>query len=298
MAEDAVVVHELTRTFGDFVAVDRVGFAVRQGEVFGFLGPNGAGKTTTIKMLNGLLAPTSGSARVAGFDVATEPEQVRTRIGYMSQRFSLYPDLTVGENIELFAGLYGVTGARYRDRRAWILRTAALEHAEGRVTGDLPLGWKQRLALGCAVVHEPPILFLDEPTSGVDPLARRQFWDLIDALARAGTTVIVTTHYMEEAALDSPARLRASLELPIYEVRTSDPVAAVGLLGAAPGVVEASLFGRAVHVMVDGTERDGAAVRAALERAGQTVRSLERVRPSLEDVFVSLVRGTGGAVVG
>jgi ABC-2 type transport system ATP-binding protein len=231
----------------------------------------------------------------------------------MSQRFSLYPDLSVSENIELFAGLYGVTGERYRERRAWILRTAGLEHAQARVTGELPLGWKQRLALGCAVVHEPPILFLDEPTSGVDPLARRQFWDLIDSLAAAGTTVIVTTHYMEEAeychrlalmnrgrliALDSPARLREAMQLPIYEVRTSDPVAAVGTLAAAPGVVEASLFGRAVHVVVDEAVLDAGGVRAALEAAGQTVRSLERVRPSLEDVFVSLVRGTGGAVVG
>jgi ABC-2 type transport system ATP-binding protein len=313
VSDDPVVVRELSKSFGDFVAVDHVSFTVTGGEVFGFLGPNGAGKTTTIKMLNGLLAPTSGAARVAGFDVATQPEEVRTRIGYMSQRFSLYPDLTVAENIELFSGLYGVTGARYRDRRAWILRTAGLEHAEARLTGDLPLGWKQRLALGCAVVHEPPILFLDEPTSGVDPLARRHFWDLIDALATAGTTVIVTTHYMEEAeychrlalmnrgrliALDSPAHLRAALELPIYEVRAGDPVAAMGALANAPGVVDASLFGRAVHVMVDEAEAGAAGVRAALESAGQSVRSVERVRPSLEDVFVSLVRGTGGAVAG
>jgi ABC-2 type transport system ATP-binding protein len=313
VAEDAVVVHELTKAFGDFVAVDRVGFSVHQGEVFGFLGPNGAGKTTTIKMLNGLLAPTSGSATVAGFDVATQREQVRTHIGYMSQRFSLYPDLLVDENIELFAGLYGVTGARYEERRAWILRTAGLEHAVAQVTGDLPLGWKQRLALGCAVVHEPPMLFLDEPTSGVDPLARRQFWDLIDALAARGTTVIVTTHYMEEAeychrlalmnrgrliALDSPARLREMLDLPIYEVRTPDPVAAMEVLIEAPGVVEAALFGRAVHVMVETGPRAEEDLRAALHTAGQPVQSLERVRPSLEDVFVSLVRGAGGAVVG
>jgi ABC-2 type transport system ATP-binding protein len=313
VSEDAIVVRQLTRTFGDFVAVDRVSFTVRAGEVFGFLGPNGAGKTTTIKMLNGLLEPTSGEARVAGFDVATEPEQIRTRIGYMSQRFSLYPDLTVAENIELFAGLYGVTGARYHERRAWILRTAGLEQAQHRVTGELPLGWKQRLALGCAVVHEPPILFLDEPTSGVDPLARRQFWDLIDTLATGGTTVLVTTHYMEEAeychrlalmnrgrliALDSPARLRSGLELPIYEVRAGDPVAAVATLAAAPGVVEAALFGRAVHVMIEQDAGGEGAIRAALQTAGQDVRGVERVRPSLEDVFVSLVRGTGGAVVG
>jgi ABC-2 type transport system ATP-binding protein len=314
---DAVVVSDLSKAFGDFVAVDRLTFGVRAGEVFGFLGPNGAGKTTTIKMLNGLLAPTSGEARVAGFDVRTHRDDVRTRIGYMSQRFSLYPDLTVSENIELFAGLYGVTGPRYRDRRAWILRTAGLEQAAARVTGDLPLGWKQRLALGCAVVHEPPILFLDEPTSGVDPVARRHFWDLIDGLAAAGTTVLVTTHYMEEAeychrlalmnrgrliALDSPAALREALRLPIYEIRTPDPLAAVSALEGVPGVVESALFGRAVHVTIEAAvgEADprGERVRAALESAGQPVRALARVRPSLEDVFVSLVRGTGGAVVG
>jgi ABC-2 type transport system ATP-binding protein len=286
---------------------------VRAGEVFGFLGPNGAGKTTTIKMLTGLLAPTGGEASVAGFDVAAAREEIRRRIGYMSQRFSLYPDLTVSENIELFAGLYGVTGARYRERRAWILETAGLEQAQDRDTGELPLGWKQRLALGCALVHEPSILFLDEPTSGVDPMARRRFWDLIDGLAVGGTTVIVTTHYMEEAeychrlalmnrgkliALDSPAGLRAGMEAPILEVRTDDAVSALALLERTPGVLEAALFGRALHVVVDASDAEGRGIRAALESAGHPVSHLARVRPSLEDVFVSLVRESGGAVVG
>jgi ABC-2 type transport system ATP-binding protein len=222
----AIRVRELTRRFGDFTAVDRVSFDVGTGEIFGFLGPNGAGKTTTIRMLTGLLSPTSGTAEVAGLDVAFRSREVRQVIGYMSQRFSLYPDLTVGENIELFAGLYGVTGDRYRQRRGWVLEMAGLDGRAGQLTGELSLGWKQRLALGCAVLHEPVILFLDEPTSGVDPLARRRFWDLIDALAAGGTTVLVSTHYMEEAeychrlalmnrarliALDSPAALRDGL---------------------------------------------------------------------------------------
>jgi ABC-2 type transport system ATP-binding protein len=222
----AIRVRSLTRRFGAFTAVDSVTFDVRPGEIFGFLGPNGAGKTTTIRMLTGLLVPTSGSAEVAGLDVATRSRDVRKVIGYMSQRFSLYPDLTVGENIELFAGLYGVTGDRYSERREWVLDMAELSGREGRMTAELSLGWKQRLALGCAVLHEPAVLFLDEPTSGVDPLARRRFWDLIDALASRGTTVLVSTHYMEEAehchrvalmnrarliALDSPAALRDGL---------------------------------------------------------------------------------------
>jgi ABC-2 type transport system ATP-binding protein len=222
----AIRVQELSRRFGDFTAVDGVTFQVREGEIFGVLGPNGAGKTTTIKMLTGLLAPSAGSAEVAGLDVATRAPEVRASIGYMSQRFSLYSDLTVGENIELFAGLYGVTGARYRERRAWVLEMAGLADRQRTLTAELALGWKQRLALGCAVLHEPPVLFLDEPTSGVDPLARRRFWDLIDELSARGTTVIVSTHYMEEAefchrlalmnrarliALDTPSALRGAL---------------------------------------------------------------------------------------
>jgi len=229
MPEAAIQARELTRHFGDFVAVDRATFQVEAGQVFGFLGPNGAGKTTTIRMLTGLLPPSSGSARVAGLDPAAESRRLRGRLGYMSQLFSLYGDLTVAENIELFGGLYEVTGERFRARRAWVLEMAGLEGQEKRLTAELPLGWKQRLALGCAVLHEPPILFLDEPTSGVDPLARRAFWDLIDALAEGGTTVLVSTHYMEEAeycnrlllmnrgrviAEGTPGELRALLETP------------------------------------------------------------------------------------
>ena len=315
-AAPAVVVRELTRRFGDFVAVDRVSFDVAGGEIFGFLGPNGAGKTTTIKMLTALLRPSAGQAFVAGLDVAREPRALRRRIGYMSQKFSLYADLSVAENIELFAGLYGVAGERFAARRAWVLRMAALEGQEERLTGDLPLGWKQRLALGCAVLHEPPILFLDEPTSGVDPVARRAFWDLINALAAGGTTVLVSTHYMEEAeycnrvllmnrgrviATGTPGALRADFDEPIFALRTDDAARAVKALKASPGVVEAAMFGREVHVVA--TEETGAEalVGAALARApggAIALRGIQRVRPSLEDVFVSLVRRGGGAQEG
>ncbi len=310
----AIRARSLTRTFGDFTAVDDVSFDVAEGEIFGFLGPNGAGKTTTIKMLIGLLRPTSGSAVVAGLDVTTPGNALRQRIGYMSQKFSLYPDLTVDENIELFAGLYGVTGERYRERKSWVLRMADLEERSGRLTSDLPLGWKQRLALGCAVLHEPPILLLDEPTSGVDPLARRRFWDLIDALSATGTTVLVSTHYMEEAeychrlalmnrgrliALDTPARLREALDQPIFEVKLGSPARAVEALTGAAGVMEAAMFGRAVHVMTAAAEGGVAGgdevVRTLLAEAGLEPESVEAVPPSLEDVFVALVRREGGA---
>jgi len=233
----ALAARGLTKRFGDFTAVNNVSFAVATGEIFGFLGPNGAGKTTTIKMLTGLVVPTGGTALVAGIDVTTSATQLTHRIGYMSQAFSLYGDLSVAENIELFGGLYGVTGARFRQRRDWVLAMAGITGQENRLTADLPLGWKQRLALGCAVLHEPPILFLDEPTSGVDPIARRAFWELIYSLADSGTTVLVSTHYMEEAeychrlilmnrgrviAEGTPEELRAGFSEPIYELQTDD----------------------------------------------------------------------------
>jgi ABC-2 type transport system ATP-binding protein len=308
-----VVVRDLTRRFGAFTAVDGVSFEVEPGEIFGFLGPNGAGKTTTIKMLTGLLAPSEGEGRVAGRDIRLERREIKKRIGYMSQKFSLYGDLTVEENIELFGGLYGVSGARLAERRAWILSMAELDGLEGRSTDELPLGWKQRLALGCAMVHEPAILFLDEPTSGVDPLARRRFWDLIDGMARSGTTVFVSTHYMEEAeychrlalmnrgrliALDTPGNLRARVVEPILEVLTDDAPRAVEALSRAPGVLEAAMFGRTLHVTVDDTQGGEALVREILSSAGRAVADVHTVPPSLEDVFVSLVRAEGGARVG
>ncbi|KPK83116.1 MAG: multidrug ABC transporter ATP-binding protein [Gemmatimonas sp. SM23_52] len=296
----AAEVFELTRKFGDFTAVDRVTFTVEEGEIFGFLGPNGAGKTTTIKMLTGLLRPTSGSARVGGYDVVDEVEQVKLNIGYMSQLFSLYPDLTALENIQLFAGLYGVSGPRFAERRDWVLEMAGLIDYRDRLTGQLPLGFKQRLALGCAVLHEPPILFLDEPTSGVDPISRRNFWDLIYGFAEAGTTVFVSTHYMEEAeySLDRPSALKAEIREPILEVLTEDPPKAVEALSGGPGIIEVTMFGRAIHVMVEDQTAGERQIPETLEAAGQRVAAIRPIEPSLEDVFVCLVRRSGGTVTG
>jgi len=309
-AAPAVGVDRLTRTFGDFTAVDAVTFTVAEGEVFGFLGPNGAGKTTTIKMLTGLLPPTSGAGSVAGYDLGTDAESIKRSIGYMSQLFSLYADLTVEENITFFSGLYGVSGPRRARRRDWVLEMAGLADHRRRLTRDLPLGWKQRLALGCAVIHEPPILFLDEPTSGVDPVSRRAFWDLIYELSSGGTTVFVSTHYMEEAeychrlalmnrgrlvALDTPRHLREGMRNPVLEVETADGVKAVEALKGNPGILEAGLFGRDVHVLVREATEGEETVRRRLGEHGVDIRSLRRVDASLEDVFIALVLAQGGA---
>ncbi len=311
--QEAVRVHDLTRKFGDFVAVDRAGFDVREGEIFGFLGPNGAGKTTTLRMLIGVLPPTSGEGWVAGHSILTEGEAIRRSIGYMSQRFSLYGDLTVDENIRLFGGLYEVTGARFKTRREWILEMAGLGDRVSQLAASLPLGWKQGLALGCALIHEPPVLVLDEPTSGVDPVARRSFWELINRLAEAGTTILVSTHYMEEAehcnrlvlmnrgriiALDTPEGLRGRMEEPLLELRTSNPPVAVEALKGSAGVLEAAMFGRAVHVVVEHEIRARQAMPSLLEARGIALEEMKRVLPSLEDVFVALVRKEGGALEG
>jgi ABC-2 type transport system ATP-binding protein len=312
-ATSAVRVDRLRKCFGPFVAVDDVSFEVRPGEVFGFLGPNGAGKTTTIKMLTGLILPTSGSGTVAGFDIMTESESIKRNIGYMSQLFSLYADLTVEENIALYSGLYGVDRSRRTERRDWVLEMAGLTEMRRRMTGELSLGWKQRLALGCAFLHEPAILFLDEPTSGVDPISRRSFWDLIYTFTARGTTVFVTTHYMEEAEycdrlalmnrarlirLDTPAGLRGSLRVPLLEVRVSDSAAAVEILKGQPWVIEVGMFGRAVHAVVrDATEARAAIPPLLAPRMAGSVQ-IESIEPNLEDVFVYLVRLEGGAVDG
>jgi ABC-2 type transport system ATP-binding protein len=308
----AVVAEELSRTFGSFTAVDDVSFDVRPGEIFGFLGPNGAGKTTTIKMLAGLLAPTSGRGAVAGFDIYTQRREIKRNIGYMSQLFSLYADLTVEENIRLFSGLYGVPRKRRPARRDWVLEIAGLTAMRKRLTAELPLGWKQRLALGCAVLHEPAILFLDEPTSGVDPTSRRNFWELIYQLADGGTTVFVSTHYMEEAeyahrlalmnrgkliAVETPEALRGAMREPLLEVRVTDAPRAAEALQGAPGILEAAMFGRALHAAVADPEAAHREIPELLRSHGVETLGIERIEPSLEDVFVSLVRAEGGAPI-
>ena len=305
----AVRVSGLTKRFGDFTAVDDISFDVEAGEIFGFLGPNGAGKTTTIKMLTGLLEPTSGTGEIVGLSITDKRRRLKSQIGYMSQLFSLYADLTVAENIDLFAGLYGVRGSRLEERKRWISEMAGIQAHVDRLTGELPLGFKQRLALGCAVIHAPPVLFLDEPTSGVDPVARRGFWDLIYDLSESGTTVFVSTHYMEEAeychrlalmnrgrliALDSPAALRGSMAEPLLELRTDDAPRAVEVVAGLPGVLEASMYGRAVHVLVEDERAATPALSEALAGAGIKLRSVHRIEPALEDVFVARVREAGG----
>ena len=300
----AVEVEGLVKRFGGFTAVDGITFSVPRGEIFGFLGPNGAGKSTTIRMLCGILAPSAGRGAVGGFDIVREPERIRAVIGYMSQRFSLYEDLTVDENIAFYGGVYGVEGERLAARRAWILGMAGLEGRSGSLARELSVGWKQRLALGCAVVHEPRILFLDEPTSGVDPLSRRSFWELIYSVAGEGVTVFVTTHAMDEAehcdrlgmiyggrlvALGSPRRLKeAHVSGVLLEVRAEPLMRALEAAGSAPGVSEVAVFGAGLHVTV-AAEDAVAALRGALEAAGVRVDAVAPIRPTLEDVFVSLV---------
>ncbi len=300
----AVEVHELTRKFGDFVAVDRVSLSVEAGQVFGFLGPNGAGKSTTIRMLCGLLLPSSGAGRVAGFDIMTESETIKRHIGYMSQKFSLYDDLSVEENIDFFTGIYGVPKAKRKERKDWVLDMAGLADKRGNLTQSLAGGWKQRLALGCAVLHEPPILFLDEPTSGVDPLSRRQFWDLIAQMARSGTTVFVTTHYMEEAeycdelalisrgkmiAKGTPAELKTTIPEDILEIRVEQSFEALEQLENSGLVKDVALFGNTLHAVVEHADTAIAAVGDFLTERGLATTGIVQVRPSMEDVFVSLV---------
>ena len=301
---NAVALENLTKTFGDFVAVDRVSLTVARGEIFGFLGPNGAGKSTTIRILCGLLEPTSGSASVHGFDVATQSEEIRKNIGYMSQKFSLYDDLEVGENLDFFAGLYGVDRAKRSARKAYALKMAGLEGRERDQTRILAGGWKQRLALGCAILHEPPILFLDEPTSGVDPVARRAFWDLIYELSAAGHTVFVSTHYMDEAeychrlalmhrgkvvALGSPEQLKRDRTRPLIELECSDLMGAMTALEQEPGVLDSAVFGGGLHVEVEDAAAALARIPAVLTARGITISGMRPITPSMEDVFVSLI---------
>lgn len=303
----AIECRHLTRRFGSFTAVDDLSFDVREGLIFGFLGPNGSGKSTTIRMLCGLLAPTTGQALVGGVDAARDPVAVRRQIGYVSQLFSLYQDLTVLENLRLFGGIYGLHGGRRSARIAEILEQLELQGLENELVHALSVGVRQRLALGAALLHKPPILFLDEPTSGVDPISRRRFWELIYGLAEQRTTILVTTHYMDEAehcndivliregkmvGRGSPQQLRSSvIRGAILSVDCDRPYDAVELLTGTPGVRDAALYAALIHVTVDDPDQSGPEIRGALLRAGIEVRSIERAEPSLEDVFVTIAQG-------
>jgi ABC-2 type transport system ATP-binding protein len=311
MNDHAIVVQDLTKRFGKFTAVDHVSFNVRRGEIFGFLGANGAGKSTTIRMLCGLLSPTSGRASIGGHDVTTQPEQVKLNIGYMSQRFSLYDDLTVEQNIRFYGGVYGLQNDRLEERMAWVLKMADLKGREGSLTKTLSGGWKQRLALGCAILHQPRIVFLDEPTGGVDPISRRNFWELINQLSDQGITVLVTTHFLDEAeycnniilinagkliAGGTPSQLKRDYIVhPILEVTCQKVVDALEIVRAQPWVLEVSVFGTRLHVMVK-DEHEGASQLSALLAAPTFgLGTIQRIVPSLEDVFLYLLdRDDGG----
>jgi ABC-2 type transport system ATP-binding protein len=310
MGDDAIVVSKLRKTFGDFVAVDSIDLTVTKGEIFGFLGPNGSGKTTTIRMLCGVIAPTDGTATVMGYDIRTDPEAVRRNIGYMSQKFSLFQDLTVEENLRFYSGVYGLSPEKFAERRAYILKMADLEGRERELTSNLSAGWKQRLALGCATLHEPKLIFLDEPTSGVDPNARRQFWELLYDLANSGVTLFVTTHYMDEAthcnrlafiyrgdiiAAGTPQEIKAGLEKDtILRLDVDDGEGALATLQGRPGVAEVYMQGAMLQVNIGHLSADEADLPAVLGSAGFVVRGVERVEPTLEDAFVHLVTGQGG----
>lgn len=301
----AVVVKELERRFGTFIAVNRVSFEVSRGEIFGFLGPNGAGKSTTIRMLCGILAPSGGTGTVAGFDVRTEPEKIKAHIGYMSQKFSLYEDLTVEENIDFYSGIYRIPPEKKRERKEWVIDMAGLKEHRHSQTAILSGGWKQRLALGCAIVHEPPIIFLDEPTSGVDPISRRQFWTLIYELSGKGVTIFVTTHYMDEAeycdrigliyrgeltALGTPEVLKTQfMQEDVLEVLCERPQDAMAEIDKIPGIREVALYGKGLHVVAEDAESATGGLQSVLNARGYRVDRIAKIIPSLEDVFVSLI---------
>ena len=302
----AVAVEGLRRTFGDFVAVDNLSLSVGKGEVFGFLGPNGAGKSTTIKMLCGLLLPSGGRGTVGGFDIIRESEEIKKKIGYMSQKFSLYDDLSVEQNIDFFSGIYGVAASRKRERKEWVLEMAGLRDRRGALTRTLPGGYKQRLALGCAILHEPPIIFLDEPTSGVDPISRRNFWDLIYAMSQAGVTVFVTTHYMDEAeycdrlALIYRGRIIAEgssdemksryMKRQVLEIDVDRTVDALDIISRTG--IDTAIFGSVLHAIVADAGVAVPHLKKLLKDEGIAVKKVEAILPSLEDVFVTLIEAS------
>jgi ABC-2 type transport system ATP-binding protein len=302
----SVEVSDLVKTFGSFMAVDHISFQVHRGEVFGFLGPNGAGKSTTIRMLCGLLRPTSGRGHVEGLDVMTQSEEIKEIIGYMSQQFSLYEDLTVEENIDFYSGIYKIPSAKARERKEWVLEMAGLTERRRSLTRTLATGWKQRLALGCAIIHEPPVLFLDEPTSGVDPISRRQFWDLIYALSERGVTAFVTTHYMDEAencrrlaliyrgrlaAMGTPQELRdRTMDRAVLALEGPKILEWMDSLEKLEPCLDVAVFGNSLHITVDDVEEATREIQTFLTDRSISDFRLERIEPSLEDVFVGLIR--------
>jgi len=304
--EYSVVAKELTKKFGDFTAVDHISFNIGTGEIFGFLGPNGSGKTTTIRMLLGLLHPTEGGGTVLGYDIIRESEEIRRRIGYMSQQFSLYNDLTVSENLNFYGGTYGVTGRRLQERKEYILKMANLKGREREMTKNLSGGWKQRLALGTAIIHEPQILFLDEPTAGVDPISRRAFWDLLYELSDEGTTIFVTTHYMDEAehcqslafihlgrivARGTPQEIKETImKGQVLEIDCADPDFALSTLRELSLFDEVALYGALIHVVGDDLERHKPLIERLLREKEVEIRSMDIIAPSLEDVFISSIK--------
>lgn len=307
MSRNAIEVHNLTKRFGEFTAVDNLSFAVKEGEIFGFLGANGAGKSTTIRMLIGLLQPTSGTARVGGYDIIQQTEQLKRSIGYMSQRFSLYDDLTVEQNIRFYGGVYGLKNSRLNERMEWVLTMADLRGREKSLTKTLSGGWKQRLALGCAILHDPRIVFLDEPTGGVDPISRRNFWELINQLSAEGVTVLVTTHFLDEAeycndiilinagkliASGSPVEMKSNyIQYPILEVSglEGNVVESFEAVRRQAWALETSVFGTSLHIMVRDEEEGKSLLRHTLKRSGLSFGAIERISPSLEDVFLYLL---------
>ncbi|MCK9227489.1 MAG: ABC transporter ATP-binding protein [Syntrophorhabdaceae bacterium] len=302
-ADNAVAVKGLTRVFGKFKAVDNIDLSVARGEIFGFLGPNGAGKSTTIRMLCGLLLPTSGEGTVGGFDIMKQSEEIKKNIGYMSQKFSLYDDMTIEENIDFFSGIYGVSEEMKKERKEWVLDMAGISHMRRTITRTMASGFKQRLALGCAVIHDPPIIFLDEPTSGVDPISRRRFWNLIYDMSSKGTTVFVTTHYLDEAeycdrlaliyrgkiiAEGRPDTMKKEyMHREVLEISVSGIIEALDILGEYG--FDAALFGSVIHATVDDAASAIPRMRSVLESANIAVSHITPIRPSLEDVFVSLI---------
>jgi len=301
-AEPVVEAQHLVKRFGKFTAVDDLTMSVGEGEIFGFLGSNGAGKTTAIRIFCGLIRPTSGMARVLGIDVTDDPEEIKRRIGYMSQRFSLYEELTVLQNLRFFGGVYGLRGKTYKEREEWAIEMTDLQGKENLQTGDLPGGWKQRLALACAVLHQPKIVFLDEPTSGVDPISRRRFWRLIDQMAGEGITVFVTTHYLDEAehcdrlALMHAGKLMALgtvhelkqvfTDRAVLEVICPDIIEGLDLINSQEWVLETSVFGTRMHAVVRDADEGRRLTLLLLKESGNTPAEVRQILPSLEDVFI------------